>query len=83
MKPNEHYEIAKRSMKNYSEGIFAEQLRTIKFLDYSNYTCVNNAYKDFVTKFLSVINFVAPIRTLRILTGKKHRQIKLQRLEKV
>ena len=27
--------------------------------------------------------FIAPLFPLRILTGKKHRQIKLQRLEKV
>ena len=50
-------------MKNYSDEIFVEQLRTIKFLDYSNYTCVNDVYQDFLTKFLSVIHFVAPIRS--------------------
>ena len=53
-------------MKNHSDEIFVEQLRSIKFPDYSNYTCVNNAYPDFVTTFLSAIDFVAPIKTLRI-----------------
>ena len=43
---------------------FLEQLRSIKFPDYSNFTCVNDAYQDFVTKSLSVIDFIAPIRTL-------------------
>ena len=51
-------------MKNCSYEIFAEQLRAIRFTDYSNYTCVNDAYQDFVKKFLYVIDFVAPIRTL-------------------
>ena len=50
-------------MKNYSEDIFVEQLRLIKFPDYSNDTCVNDAYHDFVTQFLSVTNFVAPIKS--------------------
>ena len=43
---------------------FLEQLRSIKFPDYSNFTCVNDAYQDLVTKSLSVIDFIAPIRTL-------------------
>ena len=49
-------------MKNYSEDIFVEQLRSIKFPDCSNDTCVNDAYHDFVTQFLSVTNFAAPIK---------------------
>ena len=57
------------SMKNYSDEFFLEQLRPIKFPHYSNYTCVNNAYQEFVRKFLSVINFVPPVRTLRASFG--------------
>ena len=53
-------------MKNYSDGIFVEQKRKLKFPDYSNYTCVNGAYQDLITKFISVIDFVAPIKTLRV-----------------
>ena len=34
-------------------------------------TCVNNAYQEFVTKSLSVIDFVAPIRTLRVKSNTK------------
>ena len=64
-KLNEHYEIPLRSMKNYSDRIFAEQLRVIKLPDYSNYNSVKGAYQDFATNFLSVIDFVAPIRTLK------------------
>ena len=31
-------------MKNYSDENFVEQLRAIKFPDYSNYTSVNEAF---------------------------------------
>ena len=42
-----------------------EKLESVKFSDYSNYTCVNDAYQDFGVKFLFVIDFVAQVRTLR------------------
>ena len=45
---NEHCEISIRSMKNYSDKTFVEQLRAIRFPYYTNYTCVNDAYQDFV-----------------------------------
>ena len=61
LKLNEHCEISVRLMKNCSDEIFVKQVRAIKFLDYSNYTCVTDAYQEFVTKFLSVLDFVAPI----------------------
>ena len=77
LKLNENYEISLRSVKNHSDEIFVKQLRSIKFADQSNHTsikfadqsnhtCVNDAYQDFVIKFLSVVDFVAPIRTLRV-----------------
>ena len=71
LKLNEHCEISIRSMKSYLDETFVEKLRAIKFPDYSNHTCVNDAYQDFVTKFLSVIDFVAPIRTLRVKSNTK------------
>ena len=58
-------------MKNCSYEIFVEQLRATKLTDYSNYTCVNDAYQDILTKFLYVIDFVAPIRTLRVKPNTK------------
>ena len=42
-----------------------------KFLDYSNHTCVKDAYQDFVTKLLSAVGFVSPIRTLRVKSHTK------------
>ena len=47
------------------------QLRALKSPDYSNFNCVNHTYQGFVTKPLSVINFVEPIRTLRIKSNTK------------
>ena len=46
-------------MKNFSDETFVEKLRLIKFPDYSNHTCVNNIYQDFVTnKFLFVVDLL-------------------------
>ena len=58
-------------MKNYSDETFVDKLRSIKFPDYSNHTCVNHAYQDFVTKFLSAVDSVLPIRTLRVKSNTK------------
>ena len=40
--------------------VYVDQLRSVKFPDYSNHTFVNDAYRDFVTTFLSLIE----IRTM-------------------
>ena len=62
LKLNEHYEISFRPVKNYSNEITLDKLRSIKFPDYSNHTCVNEAYQDFTT----AVNSVVSIRTLRM-----------------
>ena len=49
LKLNEHYEISFKSVKNYSDKNFMEKL--IKFPDYSNHTCVNNAYQTLLLPF--------------------------------
>ena len=54
-------------MKNYSDELFLEQLRSIKFPDNPNRIYLNKSYQDFVTKILSAIDFVAQIITLRTL----------------
>ena len=64
-KLNEHHEISFRKMKNYSDEIFLEKLRSIAFPDYLNHTCVKDAYQNFVGKFLQNVNSVPPIRTIR------------------
>ena len=37
LKRNEHYKISYTSMKNLSDEIFVDKLRSIKFPDYSNH----------------------------------------------
>ena len=58
-------------MKSYSDEIFVQKLRSIKFPDYSNHTLVNDAYQDFVTKFLSATDSISPIRTYRVKSNTK------------
>ena len=58
-------------MKNYSDKIFVDKLRSIKCPDYSNHTCVNHAYQDFITKFLSAVDSVSPVRILRVKSNTK------------
>ena len=41
-------------MKNYSDETFVPKLRSIKFLDFSNHTCVNVAFRSI--KFLDYSN---------------------------
>ena len=58
-------------MKNHSDEIFVDKLRSIKFPDHSNHTCVNHAYQDFVTKFFSETDSFSQIRTLRVKSNTK------------
>ena len=67
LKLNKTYKISIKSMKNYSDELFLEQLRSIKFPDNPNRIYLNKSYQDFVTKILSAIDFVAQIITLRTL----------------
>ena len=66
LKLNEHYQISFRSEENYSHEIFVEKLRSTEFPDYSNQACVNDADQGFVSKFLHVVDSVAPIKTRRV-----------------
>ena len=71
LKTKEHCKISIRSMNNYSNEIFDEKLRSIKFPDYSNHTSVNDAYEDFIIRFLSAVNSVPLIRTLTVKSNTK------------
>ena len=59
-KSDKHNEIYVRSLKRYSAEKFLEILREIVFPNYLTYTCVNDAYSDFIYRFLEAINFIAP-----------------------
>ena len=58
-------------MKNYSDEIFVEKLRSINFPDYSNHTCVSDGHQDVVTLFLSAVDSVSPVRALILKSSTK------------
>ena len=58
-------------MKHYSDEIFVDKLRPVKFPNYSNHTCVDEVYQDFVTEFLSAVDSVSPTRTSRVKSNTK------------
>ena len=72
MKLKKHYEISFRPMKNYFDEIFVEKSRSIKFSDYSNHSCVNNAYQN-ICKFSQKVDSVTPIRTIIVLSPIQNR----------
>ena len=59
-KSHKHNEIFVRSLKRYSAEKFLEILREIVFPNYLTCTCVNDAYSDFVNRFVQAINIIAP-----------------------
>ena len=48
-----------------------DKLGSIKFRDYSNHPCVNHPYQGFVSKFLSAVDSVSLIRTLKLKSNTK------------
>ena len=52
-------------MKNCSDEFFVDSLKSVNFL--------NNVYQDFVTKILSALDSVSPIRTLIVNSNAKTR----------
>ena len=50
---------------------FWGKIRSIKLCDYSNHISVDDAYQDFAPKFLSVVDSVKPIRTLKVKSKTK------------
>ena len=64
-KPHKHNEIFVRSLKRYSAEKFLEILREIVFPSYLTHTYVNDAYSDFIHRFVEAINFIAPSKKIR------------------
>ena len=59
-KSHKHNEIFVCSLKRCSAERFLEILREIIFPNYLTYTCVSDAYTDFICRFVEAINFMAP-----------------------
>ena len=70
-KSGKHNSIKIRSMKKYSPELFLEELNKISFPDYSTFQCVNAAYSDFISKLMSVIDKIAPIKEIRVKGNSK------------
>ena len=64
-------EIFVRSMKRYSAEKFLEVLREIVFPNYLTYTCVNDAYSDFIFRFVGARNSIAPSKKNRVKATSK------------
>ena len=59
--PKRHkHEVFVCSLKKYSAKKFLEILREIVFPNYLTYTCVNDAYSEFIYRFVEAINFIPP-----------------------
>ena len=63
---NSHKNITIRSLKNYSQDVYLEELNKINFPDYSKFTDINDAYSDFIGKVSLTIDKIAPMKEIRI-----------------
>ena len=68
---NSHKNITIRSLKNYSQDVYLEELNKINFSDYSKFTDINDAYSDFIGKVSLTIDNIAPMKEIRIKNGSK------------
>ena len=58
-------------MKRYLVKKFLEILQEIVFPSYLTYTCVNDAYSDFIYRFVGAINLIALLEKVRVKTNSK------------
>ena len=70
-KSYKHNEIFVRSLKRYSAETFLEILREIVFPNYLTYTCVNDAYSDFIYRFEEAINCTPTSKRIRVKADSK------------
>ena len=52
----DHKDITIRSLKNYSQEIFINSLTELKYPSYSQFTDIDFAYEDFISKTISVVD---------------------------
>ena len=62
----EHNTVSLRSLKHYSPDLILGTLRAKQFPNYTNFDCVDDAYKHFSEIILKVIDSVAPLKEVRI-----------------
>ena len=61
-----HKDITIRSLKNYSQEIFVNSLTELKYPNYSQFTDIDFAYEDFISKTISVVDKIAPEKKVRV-----------------
>ena len=71
IKIGKHNTINIRSMKNYTKELFIQKLSEVQFPIYSDFENVNDAYTDLLSKFMSVIDKIAPLKQIRLKTNTK------------
>ena len=65
-KSHKHNKIFVRSLKRHSADKVLEILSEIVFANCLTYTCVNNAYSDFIYRFAEAIIFIEPSKRIRV-----------------
>ena len=58
-------------MKNYTKELFIQKLSELQFPNYSIFHNVNEAYTDFLTKFMNIIDNISPLKQIRVKTNTK------------
>ena len=66
-----HKNITIRSLKNYCQDVYLEEINKINFPDYSKFTDINDAYSDFIGKVSLTIDKIAPMKEIRIKNSSK------------
>ena len=61
-----HKQITFCSLKNYTTEACKEALGKVHFPDYQDFSDVNEAYKNFIQKLMSVIDKLATFKTKRV-----------------
>ena len=65
-KYNKHKETNFYSLKNYSEDVYKEALEKVSTRNYDSFDNIDLTYSDFISRLGSIINVVAPVKTVRI-----------------
>ena len=65
-KYNKHKEMNFRSLKNYSDFVYKDFLEKVSIPNYDSLDNLHLGYSDLMSTLESVINVVAPVKTVRI-----------------
>jgi len=71
IRTGQHNTVKIRSMKKYTKELFIQKLSEIQFPDYSIFESINEAYTDFITKFMIAIDSISPLKQVRVKTNTK------------